>query len=207
MNFNQWFTVATFQIAARELPAIRNELEGHVLDAIQAHQQTGLSRTDAEAQAVLELGDPVEANLVMKQTYLTANDVKKVDQKISITPGWLVLVAIVPVVYALYHSHTWSQRIMGLLLLPMFTEYVYLRFVARVWSTEKRYANLQILRFINMLISSAAMFGLYWIWSHSTDEILRNGVGIQFGIALVMLTITVGQFTELFLLHKLQTRA
>jgi hypothetical protein len=207
MNFNQWFTIATFQIAARELPAIRSELEGHVLDAIEAHQQTGLSRTDAEAQAVLELGDPVEANRVMKQTYLTANDAKKVDQKISIAPGWLVLVAIVPVVYALSLSHTWSQRIMGLLLLPMFTEYVYLRVVARNWITEKRYANLQWLRLFNALVSTAAMFGPYWIWSQSSDEIVRNGVGIQLGIALVMLAITVGQFTELFLLRKLRARA
>jgi hypothetical protein len=207
MNFNQWFTIATFQIASRELPAIRNELEVHVLDAIESHQQIGLSRTDAEEQAVLELGDPVEANLVMKQTYLTASDVKKVDQKISITPGWLVLLATVPIGYALYLSHTWSQRIMGLMLLPMFTEYMYLRVVARNWTTEKRYANLQLLRLFNALVSTVAMFSLYWIYAQSTDEIVRTGVGIQLGIALVMTVLTVWQFTELAVLRKLRPRA
>jgi hypothetical protein len=207
MKFNQWFTIATFQIAARELPKIRNELEGHVLDAIQAHQQTGRSRLEAEEQAVLELGDPVEANRVMKQTFLTANEVQKVDQKISITPGWLVLGATVPIIYALYLSHTWSQRIMGLMLLPMFTEYVYLRFIARAWTTEKRYANLQWLRLFNVLVSTAAMFGLYWIYAQSSDEIVRNGVGIQLGIALVMTALTVWQFTELTVLRKLRPRA
>jgi hypothetical protein len=207
MKFNQWFTIATFQIAARELPKIRNELEGHVLDAIESHQQTGLSKLEAEEMAVLELGDPLEANRVMKQTYLTASDIKKVDQKISITPGWLVLLATVPIGYALYLSHTWSQRIMGLMLLPLFTEFVYLRFVARAWTTEKRYANLQWLRLFNAFVSTAAMFGLYWIYAQSADEIVRNGVGIQLGIALVMTVLTVWQFTELAVLRKLRTRA
>jgi hypothetical protein len=206
MKFNQWFTIATFQIAARELPKIRNEFEGHVLDAIESHQQTGLSKLEAEEMAVLELGDPLEANRVMKQTYLTANDVKKVDQKSSIIPGWLVLVAIVPVVYALSLSHTWSQRIMGLMLLPMFTEYVYLRVVARNWTTKKRYANLQWLRLFNALVSTAAMFGQYWIYAQSADEIVRNDVGIQLVIALVMTALTVWQFTELTVLRKLRAR-
>jgi hypothetical protein len=207
MKFNQWFTIATFQIASRELPKIRNELESHVLDAIESHQQTGLSKVRAEEQAVLELGDPVEANRVMKQTYLTLHEVKKVDQKISITPGWLVLVATVPIGYALYHSHTWSQRIMGLMMLPLFTEFVYLRFVARAWTTEKRYANLQWLRLFNALFSTAAMFGQYWIYTQSSDEIVRNSVGIQFAIAIVMTALTVWQFTELTVLRKLRARA
>jgi hypothetical protein len=207
MNFNQWFTIATFQIASRELSAIRNELEGHVLDAIESHQQTGRSRVEAEEQAVLELGDPVEANQIMKQTYLTVSDVKKVDQKPPAVSGWLVLIQTAFIGYALYYSHTWTNRIMGLMMLPFFTEYVYLRFVARAWTTEKRYANLQLLRLFNALVSTAAMFGLYWIYAESSDEIVRNSVGIQLGIALVMTVLTVWQFTELAVLRKLRTRA
>jgi hypothetical protein len=58
MNFETWFETATKNIAQSELPKLRNELEAHVFEAVQAHQQIGMTALEAENKAVLELGDP-----------------------------------------------------------------------------------------------------------------------------------------------------
>jgi uncharacterized membrane protein len=77
VNFENWFEIATKNIAESELPKIRNELEAHVFDAINVHQQTGISTLEAEEKAVLELGDPKIAARGFQREYLTREQVRR----------------------------------------------------------------------------------------------------------------------------------
>lgn len=71
MNFENWFENATKNIAKAERSKFRNELEAHVFDAINAHQQTGIAMLEAEEKALLELGDPKVAARGFEREYLT----------------------------------------------------------------------------------------------------------------------------------------
>jgi hypothetical protein len=77
VTFDQWFTVATKNIAESELPKIRTELENHVFDTIEAQQQTGILALEAEQKAVLELGDPKVAARGFAREYLTRDQARR----------------------------------------------------------------------------------------------------------------------------------
>jgi hypothetical protein len=79
MTFQDWFAIATKNIAESELPEIRNELENHVLDAIAVQQQTGILALEAEQKAVLELGDPKRAARGFARSHLTKRDVRRIN--------------------------------------------------------------------------------------------------------------------------------
>jgi hypothetical protein len=78
MNFETWFETATKNIAQSELPKLRNELEAHVFEAVQAHQQIGMTALEAENKAVLELGDPKIAARGFARTHLTKRDWRRI---------------------------------------------------------------------------------------------------------------------------------
>jgi hypothetical protein len=78
MTFDQWFGVATNNIAESELPTIRTELEHHFLDSISSKLQAGCSRLEAERQAILELGDPKIAARGFARTHLTQRDWRRI---------------------------------------------------------------------------------------------------------------------------------
>lgn len=77
VNFENWFAVATKNIAQTERSRIRNELEAHILDAINAHRQTGFSTLEAEQKAVLELGDPKRAARGFEREFLTRDQARR----------------------------------------------------------------------------------------------------------------------------------
>jgi hypothetical protein len=78
MNFENWFAIATKNIAESELPKIRNELENHFLDSLAAHLQADRPRFEAERQAMLELGDPELAARGFARTHLTKRDWRRI---------------------------------------------------------------------------------------------------------------------------------
>jgi hypothetical protein len=204
VNFNQWFTIATFQIAVRELPKIRNELENHVLDAIQTHQQTGLSRFEVEEQAVLELGDPVEANRVMKQTYLTANDVKKVNQPIPVTPrlfGLFLLFVVGLFIHSLYRQ-SWNNVLIGVMcLVNTSTLYFCSSRVSRISNFALRYRVYLSVQLFSVSVSFFASIGLYFVNRGTPYE------GGWLPFIVVFFGILVWQLRGLLLIRKLQARA
>jgi uncharacterized membrane protein len=77
VNFEQWFEIATKNIAESELPKIRTELENHVFDTIEAQQQTGILALKAEQKAVFELGDPKIAARGFQREYLTRDQARR----------------------------------------------------------------------------------------------------------------------------------
>jgi hypothetical protein len=89
MNFENWFEIATKNIAKTERSKIRNELEAHVFDAINAHQQTGMTMLDAEQKSVLELGDPKVAAREFERTYLTTEQARRVGLETASFPKWV----------------------------------------------------------------------------------------------------------------------
>jgi hypothetical protein len=83
VNFENWFEIATKNITETERSRIRNELEAHVFDTIEAHQQTGITTLEAEQKAVLELGDPKIAARGFTQSFLTVQEAKR----LGLNPG------------------------------------------------------------------------------------------------------------------------
>ena len=77
MTFEEWFSIATKNIAPSELEPLRSELEGHVSDALNSYRQAGLSRLEAEEKAVLELGDPKIAARGFQKSHLTVQDARR----------------------------------------------------------------------------------------------------------------------------------
>ena len=50
-------------------PYIRQELQDHIEDQIDANVSAGMNRTDAEKEAVKDMGDPVEAGLSLDRIH------------------------------------------------------------------------------------------------------------------------------------------
>jgi hypothetical protein len=200
MTFDQWFSTATKNIAESELPKIRNELEGHILDAIEAHQQTGLSRIGAETQAVLELGDPLEANSEMRKLYLTTDEAKRIDQVLKINFGWIAGFPIFLLAYAILR-HDWTVLMLSFTLLFSTTEHIYKAFVAKKWDFKRQYRGLYYVQLCNMFVGTISMVGLSVFFPH------QGYAAIFAAIAIFMAGITIWQIRESKLIRKLQTRA
>ena len=207
MNFNQWFTVATFQIAASELPKIRDELESHVLDAIQTHQQAGLTRIEAEEKAVLELGDPLEANRMIKRTHLTAGEFTQVRQKIPATSGWFAALVVLMVAYGIF-SQNWGFTLIALIQTSSVTQYFFYIFTRRLPQSDRLYRMRFWLEVFNLLISCAASVGVVVAYYHFGLR-LKDHSSTYFAIvgALFIFVGLIWQLRGFSVLRKLRPRA
>jgi hypothetical protein len=88
VNFNDWFVISTKNLAQSERPQLRNELEFHVLEAITAHQQIGISRFEAEEKAMLDLGDPKIAARAFSYSHFTTMEARRLGLETVVLPKW-----------------------------------------------------------------------------------------------------------------------
>jgi hypothetical protein len=70
----EWVVVATFGLADSARERIKLEIEAHHAEAAKALVQAGASQENAEASALLELGDPKAAAKSFRQRHLTVEE-------------------------------------------------------------------------------------------------------------------------------------
>lgn len=67
---DEYLKIVLEQIRCKKArPYIRQELQDHIEDQIEANVSAGLDRTDAEKEAVKDMGDPVEAGLSLDRIH------------------------------------------------------------------------------------------------------------------------------------------
>ena len=67
---DEYLKIVLEQIRCKKArPYIRQELQDHIEDQIEANISAGLNRTDAEKEAVKDMGDPVEAGLSLDRIH------------------------------------------------------------------------------------------------------------------------------------------
>jgi hypothetical protein len=71
-----WLEIATDGLEAPARQRIANEIGAHYSEAVSGHLAEGESDPDAQAIALAELGDPTQAALNFKKSYLTENEAK-----------------------------------------------------------------------------------------------------------------------------------
>ena len=175
-----------------------------MLDAIESHQQTGLSRAEAEMQAVLELGDPLEANRVMKQTYLTIGDVKDIDQPIPVTPrlfGLFLLFVAGLFIHSLYRQ-SWNNALIGVMcLVNTSTLYFCSSRVSRISNFALRYRLYLFAQLFSVSVSLFAAIGLYFVNRGTSYE------SSWLPFIAIFLGILIWQLRGISLLRKIRPRA
>jgi hypothetical protein len=67
-----WIAQATQYLCADAKKRIRKEITGHCQDAQAAFMESGLSREEAGARVLEDLGDPLQANAAFQKTYMTS---------------------------------------------------------------------------------------------------------------------------------------
>lgn len=70
----QWVVIATWKLVEPAKERIRAEIEAHYAEAVEAHQENGMSETNARAAALAELGDPKAAGRRFCKNHLTKGE-------------------------------------------------------------------------------------------------------------------------------------
>ena len=78
-NVSDWLETTTRKLAPSAQERIRLEIEAHHAESVAAHLQAGLSKGDAEAAALAELGDVQQAARRFKRQYLTARQAMEME--------------------------------------------------------------------------------------------------------------------------------
>ena len=78
-NVSDWLNISTRKLAPSAQERIRLEIEAHHAESVVAHQQAGLSKNDAEAAALAELGDVRQAARRFKRQHLTVRQAANLD--------------------------------------------------------------------------------------------------------------------------------
>jgi hypothetical protein len=78
-NVSEWLEATTHKLAPGAQERIRVEIEAHHEESVTAHLQAGLSKNDAEAAALAELGDVRQAARRFKRQHLTVRQAANLD--------------------------------------------------------------------------------------------------------------------------------
>jgi hypothetical protein len=208
MNFETWFETATKNIAQSELPKLRNELENHVFEAVQAHQQIGMMALEAEQKAVLELGDPKIAARGFARIHLTKRDWRRIH---SPSLG----LRLFSLIFAVLWWIVWEQDILGVLRMLSHDSTVHLNFFRVV-----NIANIVLQVLLLVAQVQRHHFGTFQLRLGITllDAALELAIVLAASLTpftmpvwifwmLVVLSALVYYTSEIPLLRKLQSRA
>src|SRR5690242_7486106 len=95
-NLTEWIEIATCGLIVPAKERIRQEVEAHFADAVSRGQIDGLTIADAQAAALLELGEPADAVKEFRKKHLTEAEVKRLwrieasYRKWISSPAWLL---------------------------------------------------------------------------------------------------------------------
>jgi hypothetical protein len=214
MNFQDWFALATKNIAKSELPQLRNELEAHVVDAINVHQQTGITTLEAEQKAMLELGDPKIAARGFARTYLTAEEARRVGLETGSFPKWvkwagaifLIATMFVFIMFPVWTSSTYPTLTMAFTAFCRMELAGVATMLLGAWLEQRMFARRAPIRVLTGVTLFGQMLILVFLANWYTMPYpfqLPAWLTVGFGV----LSMIGWYFTDLQLLQKLQTRA
>jgi hypothetical protein len=215
MNFDQWFAIATKNIAESELPKLRNELENHVLEAIAAHEQMSHSKFEAEQKAVLELGDPKIAARGFARSHLTTEEARRVGLETVFIPKWTKwagAILLIAMTYSLIMFPVWILNTYPTLTMA-FTAFrnMELAFGATLLLTAWLERRMFVRRASVRVLTAVTLFGRMLMlvclanWSYAMPYPFQLPAWLAAGFG--MLTMIGWYFTDASLLRKLRARA
>jgi hypothetical protein len=107
-NVSEWLEATTRKLAPAAQERVRLEIEAHHAESMAAHVQAGLSKNDAEAAALAELGDVRQAARRFSRQYLTARQARNLEawDKNSRSLRQLAIYHALFFMFALYLSRT-----------------------------------------------------------------------------------------------------
>jgi hypothetical protein len=79
-NLEEWSEIATKVLVPSAKSRIRLEVEAHYAEAVAAYVAEGLSESDANAAALVELGDARVAARRLRKTHLTLSDLQYIER-------------------------------------------------------------------------------------------------------------------------------
>ncbi len=79
-GLENWLEVATKNLNTISQQQIRVEIETHVQDAVNAHVSAGQNLEQAMQNAILELGDPTQANQQFQHNHLTRTELARLEK-------------------------------------------------------------------------------------------------------------------------------
>jgi hypothetical protein len=215
MNFETWFSIATENIAQSELPKIRNELENHVFEAVQAHQQTGISTLEAEQKAVLELGNPERAARGFARSHLTKEEARRVGLETVLIPKWTKwagAILLIAMTYSLIMFPVWISNTYPTLTME-FTAFRNIELAGGAmlllagWLEQRMFARRASVRVLTGVTLFSRMLVLVCLanWCYAMPYPFQLPVWLSAGFG--MLCVIGWYFTDFQLLRKLQARA
>jgi hypothetical protein len=112
-DLQAWLRITTMGLAAPAKERIRLEVEAHHADAVAAHLQEGLSESDAQSAALIELGDADEAANCFRKQHLTVREAEQVKEavrqlgsRLSLLGNYILFFAC----FSLILNHGWFFR-------------------------------------------------------------------------------------------------